>query len=137
MQKKLASFLGLLIITSFFSFALIPATGQAKLNDDIQNQLQPIETVYDGANTTDTSLAESVAKIIRAVLGFLGVIFIVLMVYAGFTWMTAGGGEEKIKKAKDTMVAATIGAAICLGAYAITYFVMSQLLNATTGGNLG
>ena len=133
MKKNLYSIFSLVILTGFLFFVLLPAGTAVAISgvaDDINTQLRPIQEVY-GTDTSSTSLAQSIARIIQAVLGFLGVIFIVLIVYAGFTWMTAAGNEEKIKKAKDIMVAATIGAAICLGAYAITYFVINSLLEAT------
>ena len=51
-------------------------------------------------------------------------------------WMTSAGNEEKIATAKKTMTAAIIGVAIVLAAYAITFFVMDQLLVATKGEGL-
>jgi len=60
---------------------------------------------------------------IRYALQVVGIIFLVLMVYAGFLWMTAGGNEENVDKAKKLIMAAVIGIAIVLAAYSITYFV--------------
>lgn len=82
----------------------------------------------------DVSIAEVVSDIIKILLSFLGVIFIVLIIYAGFRWMVSRGNEEEIGKAKKTMTAAIIGLAIVLSAYLITYFVIDQLLEATKGG---
>lgn len=67
------------------------------------------------------------AVIIETVLGLLGIIFIVLMVYAGFEWMTAAGNEEKVSKAKETIFRAIIGLIIVVSAYAITFFVFNSL----------
>lgn len=75
----------------------------------------------------------TVAKIIRVGLGLLGTIAVVLVIYAGFLWMTAAGNEDKIKRAKDILKAAVIGLVIILSAFAITSFVISQLLEATNG----
>ncbi len=73
-----------------------------------------------------------VANIIRIFLGLLGVIAVVLMIYAGFIWMTAGGNEEKIGESKKILVNATIGLVIILSAYAIVSFVITRLLSATS-----
>ena len=62
-------------------------------------------------------------QIVQWILSFVGVIFLVLMIYGGFTWMTAGGNQESIGKAQKTVVAAIIGLVIVISAYAITTFV--------------
>jgi len=83
---------------------------------------------------TQASISDVVSAVIKTLLSLLGVIFIVLIVYAGFMWMTSAGNEEQIAKAKKIMGAATIGLAVVLSAYAITYFVIDQVLEATKGG---
>ncbi|MFH2018824.1 MAG: IPT/TIG domain-containing protein, partial [bacterium] len=75
----------------------------------------------------------TVANIIRVALGLLGIVAVVLMIYAGFVWMTAGGNDENITKAKKILINATIGLAIILSSYAIVSFVMNKLIEATTG----
>lgn len=75
----------------------------------------------------------TVAKIIRVGLGLLGTIAVVLVIYAGFLWMTAAGNEDKIKRAKDVLKAAVIGLVIILSAFAITSFIISQLVGAING----
>ncbi len=74
-----------------------------------------------------------IGKVIKGVLSFLGVVFLCSIVYGGFLWMTAAGNEERIKKAKQIISNASIGLAIALGAYAITYFVVERL---TAGASL-
>lgn len=88
------------------------------------------------AGFESTSIENIVSNIIYVVLGFVGIIFLGLMLFAGFTWMTARGNEQDIEKAKKMIEAAIIGMVIVFAAYAITYFVTSRLLGetATTGG---
>ncbi|MFZ2681687.1 MAG: hypothetical protein WAZ14_01155 [Patescibacteria group bacterium] len=76
-------------------------------------------------------LPQLVGSLIKVVIGLLGVIFLVLTIYAGITWMTAGGEEKKIAQAKGTLSTAVIGLVIALAAYSITDFVLSQLITAT------
>lgn len=80
---------------------------------------------------------ETASRVIRVVLGLIGTIFIVLAVYSGFLWMTAGGEEENITKAKGILRAAIIGLAIILSAYSVTIFVSDKLLKATSGNGDG
>lgn len=75
------------------------------------------------------------ANIIRIALGFLGIIAISLIIYAGWLWMTADGQEEKIEKAKKILISAIIGLLICLASFAIASFILSKLIGATSGGD--
>lgn len=73
------------------------------------------------------SLLTTLATFVRAALSLLGLIFVSLVIYAGFLWMTAGGDEKQVGKAKNTIKQAIIGLAITLAAYAITGFVVGKL----------
>lgn len=82
----------------------------------------------------------TIAKIIRIILGFLGIIVVGLTMYAGFLWMTAKGNEEQIDKAKGYLKNTIIGLVIILSSFAIVSFIISRLLLATgngAGGNGG
>jgi uncharacterized membrane protein len=72
-----------------------------------------------------------IANAINIVLSLIGVLFIGLMIYGGYNWMTAGGNEEKVKTAKGTVTEAAIGLIVVIGAYAISYFVLEFLVNLT------
>ena len=92
---------------------------------------------YD-ISVTDTSLSATIGRIIKYVLGLVGTIFLVLTVYAGILWMTAGGNEEKVTKAMDIFKTAIIGLVIVLAAYSITYFIFLAIANSSAGaGNVG
>lgn len=77
------------------------------------------------------SIPEILAAIIGTALGFVGIIFLCLIIYSGFRWMTSGGKEEVILKAKDTLKNSIIGLIIVLSAYAITRFVIGALVETT------
>lgn len=68
-----------------------------------------------------------VGSIVGAVLAFVGILFFILMIYAGILWMTARGNEEQVTKAKNLITAAIIGLIIVMSAYAITAFVGQQV----------
>ncbi len=87
-----------------------------------------------GLSSADPRIIAS--RIIQIFLGFLGIIATGLIIYAGFLWMTAAGNEDKIDKAKKTLVSAIIGLIIILSAFAIATFILSKLLAATGGGNV-
>ena len=76
------------------------------------------------------SIPEIIGALIGVVLSFLGIIFLSLVIYGGFLWMTSQGNEEKVLKAKKTLTEATIGLIIIMSAYSITYFVFNVLQTA-------
>lgn len=88
------------------------------------------EAGYDNtlqANQAENKLINIVGKVVQALLSFLGVIFFILMIYAGFIWMTAKGDQQKVQKAKDVLINSLIGLIIVVTAYAVSYFVISAI----------
>ncbi len=73
-------------------------------------------------------------NIVRAFLALLATIAVLLIIYAGFLWMTAQGKEDQIQRAKDVLKNATIGVIIIIMAYAIVTFIISLFGGAAGGG---
>lgn len=101
--------------------------------EQAQENLQSAGGAAFGSEALERSLPQIIGSIIQVFLTIVGVIFLVLMVYAGYLWMTAQGEESKIDKAKDTIKAAVIGLIVVVAAYAITNFIVSGIIGASTG----
>lgn len=91
---------------------------------NIQNSLINTGDLSGYANKT---LPEAVGNVILTAISILGVVFIILIVYAGFKWMLAQGEEQKTKEALSLITNSIIGLIIVLAAYAISYFVVNAL----------
>ena len=127
-----------LISLIFLSMVLLPVVVGAESSNS--NGLAGIATreldkaslgsVY-GSNNND--LPQMIGNGIGVVLGLLGLILVVLIIYAGFLWMTAQGDAKKVEKAKDMIKQAIIGLIIVFAAYAITTFVIDSISNAVSG----
>lgn len=132
---KRLTIINFLVVITILAAVTLPVSAQV-LTGQAQTQLQTRnqEFLGEAGLSSNLKLGQFVAAVVKVILGFLGVIFIILIIYSGILWMTSAGSEEKIGKAKKTIVAATIGLAIVLSAYAITYFVIDKLLEATRGG---
>ena len=137
MQKK-GKFIVMLILLFAFIFSLTTITQAQGLKDAFSvnndDNKDPLDTVAKaGGYKTDDApnqLNTHIATIINVVLSMLGIIFLLLMLYGGFLWMTAAGDEPKVTKAKDLIIAAIIGVILIVSAYAISYFIIEKV---TTG----
>lgn len=76
-------------------------------------------------------LRTTVMLIINILMGFLGIIAVIIVLYGGFKWMTAGGNEDQVGEAKKMIIAGVVGLAVIFMAYAIASFVIQQLATAT------
>jgi hypothetical protein len=76
-------------------------------------------------------LRTTIAGLINVVLGFLGIIAVIIVLIGGFKYMLSGGSEDKTAEARKMIIAGIIGLAIILSAWAITTFVLSRLIEAT------
>jgi TRAP-type C4-dicarboxylate transport system permease small subunit len=110
---------------------LLPVAVHASLAD-AQAELTTVGQEIGGDVTTNT-LPELIGEIINVVLSLLGIIFVVLIVYSGFLYLTDQGAGDKVKKAKDILTKSVIGIVIIIAAYAISTYVMSMLVEATAG----
>lgn len=87
------------------------------------------DQAYGGAAPT-SSVSVIVGSLIAGVLSLLGLIFLCLVVYAGFLWMTAQGDTKKVNKAKDILINGVVGLLITLSAYIIADWVTTSLADA-------
>lgn len=97
-------------------------------------QAESAAAVAESAGLGNADLLSIIGTIINVFLGLLGVVFLILIIYAGFRWMTAGGSEEQVNSAKKILINATVGLVITLSAYAIATFVINTLDRAINGG---
>ncbi len=134
--------LKLLAVSLFFSFSLIsfaapvPVAASGAPTDATKTVIENLDKAVNdkspykaqkGENPKDF-LTKRVTNIISFILSFLGVIFLVLTIYAGFLWMTARGNDTQVAKAKEMLTNAVIGLVIITAAYSITAFVGNQLI---------
>lgn len=90
-----------------------------------------IESVGSSIGLGNADLKQTVVNILNLVLGLLALIAVVMIIIGGFTWLTAGGNEEKVDKAKKIISAAVIGLIIVLLAWAVVIFVARTTANVT------
>ena len=133
--KVILASIAFLSAVNFVFSAVQPVLAADKDVNDLWGGQQAKQYVQDNSGlpaepNTDPRIVA--VRIIRVVLSFLGIIALIIVLYAGFKWMTSGGNEETIGDAKKTLIAGAIGLAIILLAYSLVSFVLKQLIDATT-----
>ncbi|MFH1232591.1 MAG: hypothetical protein V1651_01850 [Patescibacteria group bacterium] len=127
-KYNIKSFLVLFLLTSCLLIGNISNAGMLKATSTtVGAQVTAFNATAEFAD--NISVIDVIGYGIQAILGLLGIIFLILILYAGFNWMTAAGDEEKVTKAKETLSRAIIGLVIIVSAYLITIFVFSKLPN--------
>lgn len=138
-----------------FLFTLIGLTPtynhvKAQINsgllDKMTNYTQILNknTNTNSAILTGSEMDKYIGGLIGIILSFAGVIFLVLIIVAGYTWMTAQGVEEKITKAKQLLTSGIVGAVISFGSFilinAVVYplyerfYTPTEITSAGSGG---
>jgi beta-lactamase regulating signal transducer with metallopeptidase domain len=127
-HKKIFLVVLLAILLAFFVILIVPK--KAQMVGTIEGLDQTASKAYlgDQADINQDSkiiqsIPETIGQVVGAILAFVGVLFFLLMIYGGVTWMTAQGNDQKVTKAKSVIEAAAIGIVIVLAAYAITAYV--------------
>lgn len=100
---------------------------------DQQEGIKTIGTDAYGKQVPD-DIRVTVVKIIKVFLGFLAVIFLVLIIWAGYLYMTAAGNEEGVTKAKKLIAEAIIGLIIIFMSYSITVYVSRCMIEVMSSG---
>jgi cysteine-rich repeat protein len=90
-----------------------------------------------GTGLAQNDLQVSIVNIVRIILGFLGIVAVIIILYGGFIWMTAGGDANKIVRAKQILISAVVGLIIILSSFVIASFIINSLQGTLGGGTPG
>jgi len=107
----------------------LPLAARAQLSE-AQSDLTDIGTALGG---TQSDLPTLVGAIINVLLSVLGIVFVILVVYAGFLYLTSQGETKNVDKAKKLLTQSVIGLVIIVAAYAISSFVIDALVTVSEG----
>jgi cbb3-type cytochrome oxidase subunit 3 len=111
---------GLFLFFVFINISAVLAAGETQKTID---GLKQTATEGYGAEPQSIDFYDRAGSILGIALSFIGIIFLGIMIYAGFMWMLARGNQQEADKAKELIQQAVIGLAIVLSAYVITKFV--------------
>lgn len=84
-----------------------------------------------GYKNSDGDLVAVVGSVVSTLLGLMGILFAILLIYGGVYWMTSSGDSSRADYAKKIIRNSVIGLIISFSAYAISSFVLKVVLDAS------
>lgn len=137
-MKKIKASLTILATISLVVFNLLILAPNSYAGDFLdpgnQEGMEEIAAEYGQSTEDPTDIRIIIIEIVRIVLGLLAIIFVILLIHAGFRYMTAQGNDTQVAEAKKQIINGLIGLAIILAALGITTFVLQALHDAARGG---
>lgn len=77
----------------------------------------------------EVTAGELIGRIVEYLMGLVGVIAVLMLIWGGVMYMTSAGNEEKINTAKKIITGAIIGLVVAL----LAYLIVDQVIKALTG----
>ena len=113
-------------------FLLLPFLALAQTTPNL-SETSGLNAAAGRTNLIKTGTPQTIiAGVINGLLGFLGMIFTVLIIYGGFKWMLSRGNSQQVEEAKNVIKNAVTGLAIVVLSYVIVYAVL-QILEGGLG----
>jgi hypothetical protein len=122
MKKYLVIFLFL----SFLVLNLLPVAALAQ--NEILDGLIMIKIPL-GLPSGDLRIV--ISNIINAFLGFVGILFTLIVLYAGFLYLFSMGDDTQTLKAKNTLTQGVIGLVIIFCSYSFVNFLINSIREAS------
>jgi lysylphosphatidylglycerol synthetase-like protein (DUF2156 family) len=137
--KRIGLSLSAVLVLSFAALNVLSAPSASAAAADPKNAVcnGVNDSIVGGCsgNANIDSIWVWVGSIVGWLLTAVGVICVIFIIIGGIRYATSGGDTEKVKKAKDTLLYALIGLAICILANVIVSLItntLPSLVNTTT-----
>jgi|SRR3989339_186855 len=126
---KLLILLLILAAESFAFFGILPVRAQSDADSLLWGGFET--NIQEATGLGNEDPRQIAARIINILLGFLGVIAVIIIVLGGFKWMVSGGQEDRADEAKRMIGSGILGLILILAAFGIAQFVLNSLFSAT------
>ncbi|MEK7166951.1 MAG: pilin [Patescibacteria group bacterium] len=127
-QKKIVTFfLTIFLLSSIFIFVPI-------YTNAVESIFGTLPECFKSPPTKECTICDIIGMIVglaKWILGFIGVLALLLFVWAGFGLIISAGNEEAIKKNKGILVGTLVGIIIVLVAWEMVWLVVSTLTTDT------
>lgn len=134
MMKKTLPYLLLIVVIAGILGVYSASNVSADIIDNIRGSATNFNTQVTNLPDGGDDPVQLIGRIITYLLGFLGIVFLILVIWGGLQWMLSGGDPKKVESARKRITSAAIGIAVIVLSLAIVQFVL-MILGKTTGIN--
>lgn len=122
----------LVAVFSITTIVLVPTFVKAEIIDTTNcptgsNICNDINATPGASNSELFGPNGPVTKITSFLAILMGIVAVIVMIYAGYSYITSGGDSKKVGMAKNSIIYAAIGIVIALSAQAIVSFVLVNI----------
>ena len=122
------SSLKIILIAIILSSILLPSSSSLQAKSKPKSEIIPQECLDDKAeNCGLTEIVELFANLYNFFLKYLGALALLLFVIGGIQFITAGGNQEKVAKARKLLTGTTVGLIIVMGSFVIIQQIQKAL----------
>ncbi len=118
-----------LLFPAIFCFALFFPIFPTSAADTVATST--IATTPDGTKIIELTnplnfktVPEIISSILRAAIGIVGALALLVFIYGGFVWLTSGGDSAKVTQGKEAMKWTAIGLVVIFTSYGLVRFVI-------------
>ncbi len=129
MRKFSPLVMGVIFAVGIFALSIF-ATGDAFAGFGVDENIKLADA------NDDVSLKTSIVTMLNYFMGFIGILLVAIIVYAGFLIIVSQGEEEELTKGRTMIVYAIIGVVIIFLSYTIVNFI-GGITDANSGGGSG
>ncbi len=122
-KDKLIFLIALLIVSTLLLFAN-SAFAQIKFKPQVD---LPGFKIGKEVTITGTTIADFIVNFYTWSIRAIALLAVVMIMVAGFRWMTAAGNAPMVSQAKNQMISAIIGLFLAVGAYTLLNFINPSL----------
>jgi hypothetical protein len=117
-----------ILIAAMVGLSLITAASPALVYADTKSTIQGgINEANGGTQPKNSNLDDTIQTIVNVLSAAVGVVAVVMIIVAGFRYVTSGGDSNRVTSAKNTILYAIIGLVIAALAQVIARFVLARV----------
>ncbi len=111
------------VLSSFFSlFIYNSVLAEDFYNYGLSNTNLGAKSLFGQAD-----IPTIISNVIQIIMGLSATVMLVVILYAGFVYLTSKGDSGKTKKAWDLIKSASIGIIIIVTAYSLSQFIINNI----------
>ncbi|OGL32235.1 hypothetical protein A3F64_01530 [Candidatus Saccharibacteria bacterium RIFCSPHIGHO2_12_FULL_42_8] len=123
-KNTLLSISAIVFLSGVGTVCITPPYALADTKKEVQTA---VDDLSDGHVDGTNKIKSTIRDVINIMLFLIGMIAVLMIVIAGFRFVTSNGDSNTVSSAKNTIIYAVIGIVVAVMAYAIVNFILDNI----------